>query len=58
MNRFNIVSNSLINQKNDNDDDEDNEKAEEEPENEETHGVPTELTDVSHQVDTKKVEEL
>ena len=42
MNRFNIVSNSLINQKNDNDDDEDNEKAEEEPENEETQGVSTE----------------
>ena len=34
MNRFNIVSNSLINQKNDNDDEDDNEKAEEEPENE------------------------
>lgn len=35
MNRFNIVSNSLANQKNDNDDDEDNDKNEDEPENEE-----------------------
>ena len=58
MNRFNIVSNSLINQKNDNDDEDDNEKAEEEPENEEPIGASTESTDSSHQIDTNRVEEI
>lgn len=56
MNRFNIVSNSLINQKNDNDDD-DIDKAEEEPENEETHAASTESTDSSQQIKTERVEE-
>lgn len=56
MNRFNIVSNSLINSKNDNDDD-DNDKAEEEPETEEVQTASTESTDSSQQITTDRVQE-
>ena len=49
MNRFNIVSNSLMSQKNDDDEDDNDDKADEEPENEENPAVTesVESTDVS-----------